>query len=60
LDLVSRENRLIMDKYAAGTAEGKAEGKAEIAINMLKANRPMDEIILFTGLSKESIMKLII
>ena len=53
-DQVSREKTLIMDKYA----EGKAEGKAEIAINMLKANKPFDEIILFTGLTQETIAKL--
>ena len=53
-DQVSREKTLIMDKYA----EGKAEGKAEIAINMLKANKSLDEIILFTGLSHDDIVKL--
>src|SRR3989338_8581186 len=42
-DQISREKTLIMGKYA----EGKAEGKAEIAINMLKANKPLDEIALF-------------
>ena len=53
-DQVSREKTLIMDKYA----EGKAEGKAEIAINMLKANKPFDEIILFTNLTQDAIAKL--
>ena len=53
-DQVSREKTLIMDKYA----EGKAEGKAEIIINMLKANRPIDEIVLFTGMSQDEILKL--
>ena len=59
-----------MDKYAEGLAEGKAEGLAEgieqgieqgiesIAINMLKANKPLDEISLFTGLSEDDIDKL--
>ena len=65
-DQVSREKTLIMDKYAEGKAEGRAEGMAEgeqkgiekIAMNMLKANKPLDEIMLFTGLSKEHIEKL--
>ena len=65
-DQVSREKTLIMDKYAEGKAEGKAEGraegkaegKAEIAMNMLKANKPLDEIKLFTGLSEALIVKL--
>ena len=38
-----------------GLAEGKAEGKAEIAINLLKKNYPVDEIVEITGLSKEEI-----
>ena len=40
-----------MDKYE----EGKAEGKAKIAINMLKANRSIDERALFIGLTQETI-----
>ena len=55
-----------MDKYAEGKAEGLAEGEARgeargienIAINMLKANKPLDEIVLFTGLSQDEILKL--
>ena len=50
-DQVSRKKTLIMDKYE----EGKAEGKAKIAINMLKANRSIDEIALFIGLTQETI-----
>ena len=42
-----------------GLAEGKAEGKAEIAINLLKKNYPIDEIVEITGLSKEEIEKLV-
>ena len=57
-DQVSREKTLLMDKYAEGKAEGIAEGIAKIAINMLKANRPLDEISLFTGLSQDEILNL--
>ena len=42
-----------------GLAEGKAEGKAEIAINLLKKNYLVDEIVEITGLTKEEIEKLI-
>ena len=38
--------------------EGEAEGKAEIAINLLKKNYPIDEIVEITGLTKEEIEKL--
>ena len=61
-DQVSREKTLIMDKYAEGKAEGKAEGEQigieKIAINMLKANKPLDEIALFTSLSQDDIAAL--
>ena len=57
-DQVSREKTLVMDKYAQGKAEGKAEGIAEIAIHMLKANKPLDEIMLWTGLTQETLSKL--
>ena len=57
-DQVSREKTLIMDKYAEGLAEGEAKGIEKIAFNMLKANKPLDEISLFTGLSEDAIAKL--
>ena len=38
--------------------EGEAEGKTKIAINLLKKNYPVDEIVEITGLSKENIEKL--
>ena len=38
--------------------EGEAEGKTKIAINLLKKNYPVDEIVEITGLSKEDIEKL--
>ena len=49
-DAVSTEKTLKAGAYA--------EGKAEIAINMLKANKPLDEITLFTGLSQDEIIQL--
>jgi len=33
-------------------------GIEKIALNMLRANKPIDEIILFTGLSRQAIAKL--
>lgn len=36
-------------------AEGKAEGKAEVAKAMLLGGMPMEQIMLFTGLSAEQI-----
>lgn len=38
-----------------GKEEGKIEGKIEIAIEMLKANEPIDKIMRFTGLTQEQI-----
>jgi predicted transposase/invertase (TIGR01784 family) len=57
-DQVSREKTLIMNKYAEGLAEGESRGIEKIAINMLRANKSVDEIILFTGLSEQSITEL--
>lgn len=73
-DQVSREKTLISENYLKGEAKGRAEGRAEgeaigeargeekqaqkIAIAMLKANKPIDEISLFTDLSLEAIAKL--
>jgi hypothetical protein len=53
-DQISREKTLIMGKYD----KGKADGKAEVAIQMLKMNRTIDEIILLTGLSEQTIAQL--
>ena len=49
------KNEGLAEGKAKGLAEGKAEGKAEIAINLLKKNYPIDEIVEITGLSKEEI-----
>ncbi len=61
-DQVRREKTLMIDKYIEGRAKGFAEGEArgieKIAINMLKANKPVDEIILFTGLSRQAVAQL--
>ena len=37
---------------------GEARGKIEIAQKMLSKNRDIEEIIEFTGLTKEEILKL--
>ena len=44
---------------AEGLAEGEAKGKVEIAINLLKKDYSIEEIIEITGLTKEEIEKLI-
>jgi len=43
---------------AKGIAVGEARGIEKIALNMLRSNRPIDEICLFTGLSVEEITAL--
>ena len=53
-DQVSREKTLFAGKYA----EGHVAGRVDVAINMLKANKPFDEIRLFTGLSEAEISRL--
>jgi predicted transposase/invertase (TIGR01784 family) len=61
-DQVSREKTLISGKYAEGLAEGLAKGEQKgiesIAINMLKANKPIHEISELTGLPQDMIAKL--
>lgn len=65
-DQVSREKTLMHDKYIEGRAEGEVIGEARgeargverIAINMLKANKPIDEISEFTGLSQDDLLKI--
>jgi len=41
-----------------GRLEGELKGKLEIARTMLKMGKPIDEIVLITGLSKEQIEEL--
>lgn len=55
-DSVRTEKTLLIGRFE----EGRLEGKLEIALNMLKANKPLDEISLFTRLSIEELKKIII
>jgi predicted transposase/invertase (TIGR01784 family) len=57
-DQIRREKTLMRDKYAEGLAEGEAKGIEKIAMNMLRANKPVDEIMLLTGLSEQAIAQL--
>ncbi|MCK9338737.1 MAG: transposase, partial [Bacteroidales bacterium] len=41
-----------------GKIEGRLEGKLEIARTLLKMGKPIDDILLITGLSKEQIEEL--
>ncbi|MDD4395673.1 MAG: PD-(D/E)XK nuclease family transposase, partial [Bacteroidales bacterium] len=41
-----------------GKLEGELKGKLDIARTMLKMEKPIDEIVLITGLSKEQIEEL--
>ena len=51
----TRDEFVRREALAEGLAEGEAKGKTEIAINLLKKNYPVDEIVEITGLSKEEI-----
>lgn len=44
--------------YAEGFAEGYKQGKAEVAKEMKLAGLDIEQIIRFTGLSREEIIKL--
>ena len=54
----TRDEFVRREALAEGLAEGEAKGKTEIAINLLKKNYPVDEIVEITGLTKEDIEKL--
>ena len=43
---------------AVGKAEGKAEGMIDVAKKLLKLNRPIEEIVEVTGLSRKEVEKL--
>ena len=43
---------------AAGEAKGEAKKSKETAIKMLRKNKPLSEIMEFSGLSKEDIVSL--
>ena len=51
----TRDELVRREALAEGKTEGLAEGKTKIAINLLKKNYPVDEIVEITGLSKEDI-----
>ena len=51
----TRDELVRREALAEGKTEGLAEGKTKIAINLLKKNYPVDEIVEITGLSKEKI-----
>ena len=54
----TRDELVRREALAEGKTEGLAEGKTKIAINLLKKNYPVDEIVEITGLIKEEIEKL--
>jgi len=43
---------------AKGLAKGEREMAVKIALKMLNANRPIDEIAVFTGLSLDEVERL--
>ena len=47
-----------MEGELKGRLEGELKGKLEIAHTLLKMGKPIDEIVLITGLSKEQIEEL--
>ena len=52
-------NQKFMDKgIIEGEARGKKQNQIEIAKKMLNKNKPIEEIIEFTGLTKEEIERL--
>ena len=51
----TRDELVRREALAEGKTEELAEGKTKIAINLLKKNYPVDEIVEITGLSKEEI-----
>ena len=51
----TRDELVRREALAERKTEGLAEGKTKIAINLLKKNYPVDEIVEITGLSKEEI-----
>jgi predicted transposase/invertase (TIGR01784 family) len=58
LDNAVIEEQKIADAEKKGKEEGREEEKIEMVIKMLAKNKPIDEIIEFTGLSIEEILKL--
>ena len=60
MEWIAKEN--FEEGYEQGEARGEARGVARgielIAMNMLRANKPLDEIEMLTGISYEDLMKL--
>ncbi|KIJ89223.1 hypothetical protein SB78_00790 [Rickettsia asembonensis] len=52
------EEIALSENFEKGKAEGKVEGKAELIQMMLKQGKTVQQIIEFTGLSKEEIEQL--
>ena len=54
----TRDEFVRREALAEGKIEGLAEGKTEIAINLLKKDYSIEEIVEITGLTEEEIEKL--
>ena len=57
-DMFERREKSRRDEamFADGARqEGRAEGRADVARNLLKRNRPIDEIMEDTGLTREEV-----
>lgn len=52
------EDAALQKAHEKGMEQGIEQGIERIAINMLRANKPIDEIVLLTGLSKQAIIQL--
>ena len=44
--------------FRLGELKGRKDGRSEVARNMLKANRPISEIVSFTNLSEEDVYRI--
>ena len=54
--LIARDSR--EEGLEIGRRQGRTEGKSQVAEKMLKANKPFEEIIEFTGLSEDALKEL--
>lgn len=57
-----REDLIRREEYELGVETGREQGISQgirqVAVNMLLANKPLEEIAMLTGLSVESIQEL--
>lgn len=57
-----REDLIRREEYELGVETGReqgiSQGISQVAVNMLLANKPLEEIAMLTGLSVESIREL--